>query len=231
MNRLSGRAVQTLGWGNRKEALVSYVQSKLRFVLCAFVALLALTGCENQKEPAEKAVADIESALTAAGSDAERYVGDQVQAVKDGLASLKAKLDAKDYKGVLADAPPLLSKAQGLSAAKDAAMKAEADRQAAERAAAEQALQNDWDALASAVPAAIESATEEMNKLTKAKKLPSNVTKESLASAESSLEEAKTLWDQASTAQSAGQLREAVTAAQQAKEKADAAATGLGMTG
>ena len=42
MNRLSGRAVQMLGWGNRKEALVSYVQSKLRFVLCAFVALLAM---------------------------------------------------------------------------------------------------------------------------------------------------------------------------------------------
>jgi hypothetical protein len=210
---------------------VSYVQSKFRFVFYAVVAVLVLSACENQEEPARKAIADVEAALAAAGSDAERYVGDQVQSVRDGIASLRAKLAQEDYEGVLADAPPLLARAQGLPAAKEAAMKAEAERQAAERAAAEQALQNDWDALASAVPAALQSANAEAEKLAKARKLPANVTKETLATAQAELAEAQRLWDQASTAQGAGQLREAVTAAQQAKEKADAAATSLGMTG
>lgn len=208
-----------------------YVRTTFRFVLYACFALLALTACETQKEPASKAIADIEAAVTAAGSDAERYIADEVRAVKDGIAALKAKFDKQDFKGVLADAPTLLARAQGLPAAKDAAMKAEAERQAAERAAAEQALQSDWDSLASAVPASLQTVTDHANTLTKAKKLPSNVTKESLAAAQTNLTEAKALWDQASSAQAAGQLREAVTAAQQAKEKVDAASTALGMTG
>jgi hypothetical protein len=209
---------------------VSHVQSKFRVIVYTFFVLIALSACQNQKEPAQKAIADIETAVTAAGADAERYIGAQVKAVKDGVAALKAKFEKKDYKGVLADAPALMAKAQGLTAAKDAAIKEETARQAAEKAAAEQVLKSDWETLASTVPSAIEAVDSRVGVLAKSKKLPANLTKEELASAQSNLAEAKTLWDQASSAQAAGNVRDAVTSAQQAKEKVDAALAGLDMT-
>ena len=52
-------------------------------------------------EPAKKAIADIEAAVSAAGADAQRYVPDQVKAVTDQLAGLKAKFEKKDYAGVV----------------------------------------------------------------------------------------------------------------------------------
>lgn len=209
---------------------MSYVNSKFHFIAYAFFALIALSACQNQQEPAQRAIADIEAAVAAAGADAQRYIPDQVSAVNDQLAALKAKFDQKDYKGALADAPALLAKAQGLVAAKDVAIKEEAEQEAAAQAAADQALKDDWDALASTVPSAIEAIDSRVNILAKSKKLPANVTKDALASAQSSLAEAKSLWDQASNAQATGNVRDAVTSARQAKEQADAALTGLGMS-
>ena len=55
--------------------------------------------------PAQKAIADIEAAVAAAGEDATKYIPDEVQAVNDQVANLKAMFDKKDYKGVLAAAP------------------------------------------------------------------------------------------------------------------------------
>lgn len=204
--------------------------SNIRGVVYMLVALVALSACQSQQEPAQKAIADIEAAVAAAGADAERLIPDQVKAVNDQLAALKAKFDQKDYKAVLADAPALLAKAQGLVTAKEVAIKEEADRRAAEQAAAEQALKSDWDMLASAVPAAIEAVDSRVNILAKSKKLPANVTKDALASAQSGLAEAKSLWEQASSAQMAGNVRDAVASAQQAKGKVDAALSGLGMS-
>ena len=209
---------------------MSHINSKFRGIAYVLVALVALSACQNQQEPAQKAIADIEAAVAAAGDDAQRYIPDQVKAVNDQLAALKAKFDQKDYKGVLADAPALLTKAQGLAAAKQMAVKEETERLAAEQAAAEQALRGDWNMLASSVPAAIEAVDSRVNVLAKSKKLPPTLTKDALAAAQSDLAEAKSLWEQATGAQTAGNLSDAVAAAQQAQEKADAALSGLGMS-
>ncbi len=71
------------------------------FLSMALAALL-LVGCANQMEPAQKAIADVEAAIAAAGADAAQYIPDQLQAVTGQLADLKAKFDKKDYKGVIA---------------------------------------------------------------------------------------------------------------------------------
>ena len=55
------------------------------------VALIAV-GCANQKEPAQKAVASIESAVAALREDAAKYAPDDLQSVDTTLAGLKAKL-------------------------------------------------------------------------------------------------------------------------------------------
>ena len=211
---------------------MSHTQSKVRrtaYVLFAFC--IALAGCTNQMEPAKKAIAEIEAAVAAAGTDAQRYIPDDLKAVNDQLTALKAKFDQKDYAGVIAAAPALLAKAQSLVGAKAAAMEAAAAQEAAAKQAAEQAMQADWDALSATLPAAIAALDSRMEILAKSKTLPAGVTKAALESAQSNLADAKSLWTQATGAQTAGKLGDAVMAAREAKEKADAALASLGMAG
>jgi len=191
------------------------------FLSMAFAALL-LVGCANQMEPAKKAIADIEAAIAAA-PDASQYIPDQLQAVSGKLADLKAKFDQKDYKGVLAAAPALLTEAQGLAAAaasaKEAAMAAELE-----------AMNAEWAALSASLPAAVAAIESRVNILSKSKKLPANLDAATFESVKTGLADAKSLWEQATAAQASGNMEAAVTAARQVKDKADAALAALGMT-
>jgi len=195
------------------------------FLSMAFAALM-LAGCANQMEPAQKAIADIEAAITAAGPDASQYIPDELQAVTSQLADLKAKFDQKDYKGVLAAAPALLTQAQGLAGTASSA------RQAAEaaRAAALEALNAEWTTLSGTLPAAVAAIESRVNILSKSKKLPANLDAATFESVQAGLSDSKALWDQATAAQASGNIEGAVTAARQVKEKTDAALAALGMT-
>ena len=192
------------------------------FLSMALAALL-LVGCANQMEPAKKAIADVEAAIAAAGPDAAQYVPDQLQAVTGQLADLKAKFDQKDYKGIIAAAPALLTQAQGLAAAASSAKEAA-------QAAALEALNSEWATLSGALPAAVAAIESRVDILSKSKKLPANLDATTFESVKTGLADAKSLWDQATAAQAAGNVEAAVTAARQVKEKADAALAALGMT-
>jgi hypothetical protein len=195
------------------------------FLSMAFAALM-LAGCANQMEPAQKAIADIEAAITAAGPDASQYIPNELQAVTSQLADLKAKFDKKDYKGVLAAAPALLTQAQGLAGAASSA------RQAAEaaRTAELEALSAEWTTLSGTLPAAVAAIESRVNILSKSKKLPANLDAATFESVQAGLADSKALWDQATAAQASGNIDGAVTAARQVKEKTDAALAALGMT-
>ncbi len=192
------------------------------FLALAMAAVL-LAGCANQMEPAKKAIADIEAAVAAAGPDAAQYIPDQLQAVTSQIADLKMKFDQKDYKGVLAAAPALLTQAQGLAATAGTA------KQAAE-AAALQALNSEWGTLSTDLPPQLAAVTSRVGMLSKSKKLPAGLDAAAFEAAKSGADEAKTLWDQATAAQAAGNVEQAVAAARQVKEKLDAAMVGLGMS-
>jgi hypothetical protein len=191
----------------------------------AFAALM-LAGCANQMEPAQKAIADIEAAITAAGPDASQYIPNELQAVTSQLADLKAKFDKKDYKGVLAAAPALLTQAQGLAGAAASA------RQAAEaaRTAELETLNAEWTTLSGTLPAAVAAIESRVTILSKSKKLPANLDAATFESVQAGLADSKALWDQATAAQASGNIEGAVTAARQVKEKTDAALAALGMT-
>ena len=200
---------------------------KLKSVFAGFFSLVMaaalLAGCANQMEPAKKAIGDIEAAVAAAGPDAAQYIPDQLQAVTNQIVDLKMKFDQKDYKGVLAAAPALLTQAQGLTAAAASA------KQAAEAAALE-AFNSEWGALAADVPAQLAAVTKRVGILSKSKKLPAGLDAAAFAAAKSGADEATALWDQAMADQAAGNMEQAVTAARQVKEKLDAAMAGLGMS-
>ena len=200
---------------------------KSRSVFTAFLSMalatLMLVGCANQMEPAKQAIADIEAAITAAGPDASQYIPDELQAVTSQLTDLKARFDKKDYKGVVAAAPALLTQAQGLAGAAASA------KQAAEAAATE-ALNAEWTTLSGTLPAAVAAIESRVNILSKSKKLPANLDAATFESVQTGLADSKVLWDQATAAQASGNIEGAVTAARQVKEKTDAALAALGMT-
>ena len=200
---------------------------KLKSAFAGFVSLamaaVLLAGCANQMEPAKKAIADIEAAVAAAGPDAAQYIPDQLEAVTSQIASLKAKFDQKDYKGVLAAAPALLTQAQGLAAAagaaKDAAM-----------AAALEALNAEWGTLSADLPAQLAAVASRVEILAKSKKLPAGLDTATFDAARTGMDEATALWNEATAAQASGNMEQAVAAARQVKDKLNAAMAGLGMT-
>jgi len=194
------------------------IQPYARFI-ALILAAFVVAGCANKMAPAQKAIADIEAAVTAAGEDATKYVPDQVQAVNDQVANLKAMFDKKDYKGVLAAAPAVLTQAQGLTAAAAAKKTETMDMYAGE-----------WTNLASSVPQAVAAIQSRVDILSKSKKLPAGMDAATLDNVKTSLAEANSTWAQATQAQAAGDLEQAVTLAQQVKTRTDELLTTLGMT-
>ena len=194
------------------------IQPYARFI-ALILAAFVIAGCANKMAPAQKAIADIEAAVTAAGEDATKYIPDQVQAVNDQLANLKAMFDKKDYKGVLAAAPAVLTQAQGLTAAAAAKKTETMDMYAGE-----------WTNLAGSVPQAVAAIQSRVDILSKSKKLPAGMDAATLDNVKTSLAEANSTWAQATEAQAAGDLEQAVTLAQQVKTRTDELLTTLGMT-
>jgi hypothetical protein len=187
--------------------------SKRLFVAAAMTLLAA---CANQMEPAQKAIEDIKSAMTAAPADADKYIPDQVASVEQKLVDLNTSFGKKDYAAVLADAPAVLAQAKGLAAAaaakKDEAMKA---------------LAAQWSQLSASVPQLIASLNTRVNALSKTRRKPKGI---DLAAAKSGLADATVLWAKAQTAFQAKQVADAVTAAKDAMSKAEATASALKMS-
>jgi hypothetical protein len=200
---------------------------KLKSAFAGFVSLamaaVLLAGCANQMEPAKKAIGDIEAAVAAAGPDAAQYIPDQLEAVTSQIASLKIKFDQKDYKGVLAAAPALLTQAQGLAAAAGAAKEAA-------QAAALEALNAEWGTLSADIPAQLAAVASRVEILAKSKKLPAGLDAATFDAARTGMDEATALWSEATAAQASGNMEQAVAAARQVKDKLNAAMAGLGMT-
>jgi hypothetical protein len=178
-------------------------------------AVMVLAACAGQKEPAQKLLGDIEATVTAASSEAAKYVPDQLADVQSKLGALKASFDKQDYAAVVTGAPPVLAAAQGLATAA-----------AAKKDEVLKALNDQWTGLAGSLPGdvtAIQSRIDALSKKT-AKKAAAAV---DLDAAKAGLADATSLWSKAQAAFASGNLDEAVSAAKDVKAKLDAAAAAL----
>lgn len=185
----------------------------MKKLLMIVVALTLAVACSSEKEPAQAAVNGLETAVDAAKPDIERFAADRMVAVNDALKAVKAKLDAENYAGAIADV-------QGATGTL---------KDAAEAAAARKAqLSTDWATFAG-MPAMMGQIKGKVAELEAMRRLPRGMDKAKLEGAKSSLDAATNLWDEASEAQDKGHLVVAVAKARQAKPIVDSLMTTLGM--
>jgi hypothetical protein len=183
------------------------------FTVAVFaLANLLLAGC-SQMEPAQQALAGVETAFNAAGDQAAKYLPEQYAKAKASVDELKQSFEAKDYKAVLAHAPA------ALSAAKELASAAAAKKDEAIKLATTQ-----WGSLSASVPGLIAAVESRIKVLGSSKHPPAGV---DLNAAKAALTEATTGWTKAQAASTAGDIEGAAALAQTVKEQATAAATAL----
>jgi hypothetical protein len=200
---------------NSPRSTLSYgsFRSTRAFALLAAVILIA--ACSTQKAPAEKMIADIDSAVSAAAPDAAKYVPDQLADVQSKLGGLKGSYDKKDYKAVLQDGPAVLSAAQTLEGAATA-----------KKDLIARGFNDQWATLSSTLPGNASSVESRIDFLSqpKNKKLASGV---DLNEAKSNLSDAEALWTKAQDAHSQGDLEQAVTVAKTVQGKLAAVAASM----
>lgn len=181
------------------------------FLLAALAAVL-LVGCNTQKGPAEQALASAQAALDAVRDDAQKYAPEQLGGVEAKLSDMKGAFQQGNYAGVLAAAPGLTT---SIASLKDAA--------AAKKVEAEQALakaKDEWGPASAAVPKMVEEIARRVETLSRTKKLPRGVTKDSLAAAKTAVDSMKSSWADAANASSSGDYTTAMAKAEAVKSKA-----------
>ena len=189
------------------------------FLALAATTLIA-TGCAQQKAPATKALAAIESSLAEVKDDAAKYAPEGLKGVESQVARLKESLDKKEYDNVLAGTPALDKAVASLRDAVAAGKK----HAAAELAAAK----TEWANLNTEVPQMVSNIETRVDELSK-KKIRFRVSKEELESAKSGLEWMKSEWAEATAASTSGKQVIAAEKARAVKAKGEEVQKTLGM--
>jgi hypothetical protein len=181
------------------------------------MAALLLASCSGQKAPAGKLVGDIEATVIAASSEAAKYIPGQLLDVQTKLDALKAAYDKQDYAEVVTNGPALLRAAEELATAA-----------AAKKDEVIKSLEEEWTALAGALPAQLTAIQGRIDVLGRksSKKLASGI---DLDAAKAGAADAASLWSKAQAAFAAGNLDEAVLTAKDVKAKLAALAETLKM--
>jgi hypothetical protein len=188
------------------------IQRITGFLTLCSVAIL-FVACANQMEPAKNALDNINTTLNSVSADAQKYVPDQFAEAQTRVAALNASFERKDYAAVVAGAPAVLAKVNGLSGAA-----------AAKKDEMAKTLGNEWRSLAASVPKSLSAVQARIDDLSKTKHVPKDV---DLGAAKSGLADATSAWDKAQEAFKAGNPADAVTAAKDAQGKVASAAAAL----
>lgn len=184
-----------------------------RLLAAMAAAALLITGCANQKEPAERGVSQVEASLAEFKGDAEKYAADDLKGVEESIARLKGELAQKNYRAVVMQTPNVAST---VAALKDTVAKKKAD---AEEMLA--AAQQEWADLSTRVPEMVTRLQKKMDSLAKTKKLPKGMDKAAWETAKTDFEGVKTSWTEATSEFSSGMAADAVRKARAAKAKGE----------
>jgi hypothetical protein len=180
-----------------------------------FVSVFFLISCSGSKEPAELAIKAAEEAVIATKAEAAKIVPDEVKALEDTLTSVKEKFTNGEYKVALEEATTLVTKAKDVLAA--AKVKKEE-------------LTKKWTEISQGIPKMFEDIQAKVDSLSKVKKLPKTITKESLAEAKAGIESLKGEWTKAQETFTGGNFNDAIGMATSLKDKVVKIMESLGMS-
>lgn len=185
-----------------------------RVTVLVLTAAVLLVGCSSDKGPAEQAIKAAEEAFNAAKAEAVTYVPDQVKAVEGAIAAVKDKFGKNDYKAALTEAGAIPAKVKELTAAANAK---------------KEELTKAWGSMSEGLPKVVEAIQSRVDILSKAKKLPANMTADQFEKAKAGLAAIQQEWGQAQEAFKGANLMDAVAKAGGVKAKAKEALEALGM--
>lgn len=180
-----------------------------------FIGALFLLACGQDNKPAELAVKAAETAVNTAKAEAVKYVPDQVKSLEDALAAVKEKFAKKEYKDVIPEAQALANKAKEVL---DAAKLKKEEMVAS------------WTGISEELPKMVETMQGKVDELSKAKKLPADLTSEKFVEAKAGLAAIKEEWAKAMENFKAGNVADALVSATAIKEKASQTMALLGLT-
>lgn len=182
-------------------------------LLAMAAATLLITGCAQNRAPADKALDGIEASLKDVRDDAARYAPEGLKGVETQLKRLRESYDAKEYGNVLAGAPAL-EKAVG--SLKDAV---ESGKSQARKAVA--AAKTEWEGLNTEVPKMVDTIQARVDTLSKGR-LPFGLNKDEFEGAKSAFESMKETWKDATAQASQGDPVEATSKGKTAKGMGEA---------
>jgi hypothetical protein len=188
--------------------------------ILAAAAVVFLAACANQKEPAEKAVAQVEASLSQFKADAEQYAAQELKGVEESIGNLKTELANKNYKAVVMQTP---SVASTVAALRDTVAKKKAE--AEEMLAAAQA---EWTELNGSVPGMVTRLQAKVDSLSRNRRLPKGLDKAGFETAKADFEAMKSSWAEAGAEFSSGLVADAVRRARAAKAKGEELVEKLG---
>jgi hypothetical protein len=178
--------------------------------LLAFAAAtLLITGCSQNRAPANKALDNIEASLKDVRDDAAKYAPDGLKGVEAQFKRLKESYDAKEYDNVLAGTPALEKAVASLKAA----VASSKDQLQAARAAAK----TEGEGLTAEVPKMVETIQARVDTLSKEKRLPFGINKDEFDGAKSAFESMKSTWQDATAQAKQGDPVEATSKGKAAK--------------
>jgi hypothetical protein len=170
-------------------------------------AAILMAGCANNMEPAQKMIAQVQSAMSAAQPDAQKYVPDKLKDVQAKVARLQSAFDNKDYSTVITAGPAMLGDVKDLVAAASA-----------KKADVLQTLNGEWVKISEMLPnqvTAIQQRIDELGKRSN-KKMAEGI---DVPAAKAAFGEATTEWTNAQAAFASGNLEDAVNGAKDVRAK------------
>jgi hypothetical protein len=190
--------------------------------LAVSATAMIVFGCASEKEPAEQAVANINTALGSVHDAAAKYAPDGLHSVEAELATLKDNLAKGTYKKVLADAPAVTTAVANLQQTAIAKQE-EADTKLAQ-------TKQQWRTLSVDVPKIVAAIQSRVGELSKSRRLPKGVSKAVFESAKANLASLNTTWTEATGAVANEDYAGGVAKGQAAKDRATEIMHQLGMT-
>jgi hypothetical protein len=180
--------------------------------LAAGAAAMLMLACSSQKDPAEQAIANIDSSLDTIHDTAAKYSPDTLKSVEAQVSALKQSFAKGDYSGVLAAAPAVTTAVK--------ALRQDAQTKSSEADAALAKVKQQWRTLTYEVPKLVTDLHTQMDTFSKGRGLPKGVSKASFASAKDGVASLDAMWSDANNTVSTGDYAGAVTKGQAVKDKA-----------